>query len=138
MKGKVLELLYHSFDEKLTTEDQATLDRALSQFEELRTEKERLEKMRSLVQSSGEEGFHPFFAEKVVSRIRARKHEGDIFFNALVGLFRPVIIGAAILFFGLISYNIIKSGEFSLESAFGEPQVTLEQVIDPVLSLKLE
>ncbi|MBD3288174.1 hypothetical protein GF337_05165 [candidate division KSB1 bacterium] len=137
---KIERLLYRSFDAELSSEEQAILDQALTQSAELRVEKERLEKMRSQVQASGEKAFHPFFAEKVMSRLRDSKQsvQEDAFFNALVSLFRPIVIGSAILFLGLISYNIIRSGEISLASAFAEPQVTLEQVIDPALSLKLE
>ncbi len=141
MNKKILNLLYRSFDTELTSDESAQLNQALARSEELRAEKERIEEMRLLVHTSGEKAFHPFFTEKVMSRIREQKQgrgREDAFFDALVGLFRPVVIGAAILFFGLISYNIIKSGEISLESAFAEPQVTLEQAIDLALSLKLE
>ena len=141
MNKKILKLLYRSFDTELTPEESTKLEQALAQSEELRAEKVRIDEIRSLVQTSGEKTFHSFFTDKVMLRIRERKQElsrEDAFFDALVGLFRPVVIGAAILFLGLISYNIIKSGEISLESAFAEPQVTLEQVIDPALSLKLE
>lgn len=141
MNRKIFELLYRSFDADLSSTEQQQLHQALAQSAELREEKERIENMRSLVHAAGEKTFHPFFADKVMSRIRGKKRgliREDAFFNALVGLFRPVVIGSAILLLGLISYNIIKSGDFSIESAFAEPQVTLEQVIDPAISLKLE
>lgn len=68
-------------------------------------------------------------------RIREAKSAQETFWDSLVYVFRPVAIAAAI---NLISFNLIKSGDISLASAFAESEITLEQALDPTLSLVVE
>jgi len=137
MNSKILELLYRSFDEELNPNEQHQLEQALALSKELKKEKERIAKMRTLVSNSGEQTFHPFFAEKVMRRIREKQTQEN-FLDSLVHVFRPIAIAATISLIGLMTYNVFKSDDISLASAFAQPEVTLEHALDPTLSLALE
>ena len=138
MNSKILELLFHSLDGELTREEQQKLDQALAKSKELREEKERITQMRKVISNSRSQGFHPFFAEKVMRGIREAKNAQETFWDSLVYVFRPVAFAATILLITLISFNLIKSGNISVASAFAESEITLEQALDPTLSLVME
>jgi len=138
MNKKILDLLYRSFDDELTREEQQRLDKALSNSKELREEKIRIDQMRTVISDSCQESFHPFFAEKVMRQIREAERTQESFFDSLIYVFRPVAIAATILFIVLMSYNLVKSDNISLASAFAVPEITLEHALDPTLSLVME
>lgn len=137
MNSKILELLYRSFDRELNPNEQHQLEQALAGSKELREEKERIANMRTMISDSSEEKFHPFFAEKVMRRIREEQTQEN-FLDSLVHVFRPVAIAATVVLIALMSYNVLKSNEVSVASAFAQPEITLEQALDPTLSLALE
>jgi anti-sigma factor RsiW len=139
MNKKILELLYRSFDERLNPGEQKILDQALSDSAELRAEKNRIAQMRAMISDSSAKGFHPFFAEKVLRRIRTQAPPAaESYFESLIALFRPVAIAAAILFIMLLSYNLFTSEDKSLATALAEPEIRLEQALDPTLAWVME
>ena len=71
-------------------------------------------------------------------RIRIQDRAIENFFDSIVEMFRPVAIAAAILFIMLLSYNLVKSDKISVASAFAEPEIKLEQSLDPTLALVME
>ena len=62
----------------------------------------------------------------------------EIYFDSLISIFRPIVIGAAILLIAIMSYNVIKTDQLSLAGAFATPEVTLEEASDPTLTLAME
>jgi len=138
MNRKILDLLYRSFEEDLAPAQQQRLDRALAESEELRAEKHRIAAMRSMISDSSHKAFHPFFADKVLRRIREKSRSAESFFDSLIEVFRPVAIAVTILFIVLLSYNLFKSDSKSLASAFAEPEIKLEQALDPTLAWVME
>ena len=104
----------------------------------MRKERERIAAMRALISNSASQSFHSFFAEKVMQRVREEGSVQETFFESLVYIFRPIAIATAILAVALISYNLIRSGQISLASAFAEPEITIEQAFEPTLPLTLE
>ena len=138
MNKKMLELLYRSFDDVLTPEEQRQLGEALAKSKELQKEKERIAKLRTTISDSAAQSFKPFFAEKVVRRIREKESVQEAFVDSLFHVFRPVAIAIAMLLITLMSYNLIKSDNISLASTFVEPEVSLEQVLEPSLPFAME
>lgn len=139
MNKKILELLYRSFDERLNPGEQKIFDQALSDSSDLRAEKNRIAQIRTMITDSSPKGFHPFFAEKVLRRIRSQARPvAESFFESLINLFRPIAIAAAILFIMLLSYNLLKSEDKSLATALAEPEIRLEQALDPTLAWVME
>ena len=80
MNPKMLELLYKSFDATLTPNEQEELERALIDSEQLRSEKEKITKMRESISGTAENSFNPFFADRVMQRITAQKEESEELF----------------------------------------------------------
>ena len=141
MNKKIRELLYRSFDESLTPEEDHLLREALKNSKELQKEKERISAMRRSVSGSAAQSFKPFFGDRVMRRIEQSRREGknpDVFFESFLAVFRPIAVGAAVLVIALISYNMIKSNRISLAGAFAEPEVTLEEAYDPTLTFAME
>lgn len=141
MNKKDLELLYRSFDDSLTPEEQKQLREALGGSKALRKEKKRIASLRKAVSDHAAESFEPFFAERVMQRIkhsRQAEKSPDLFFESLFAVFRPIAVGAVVLLIILLSYNIIKSDRLSLASAFAEPEVSLEEAFDPTFVFSME
>lgn len=141
MDKKELELLYRSFDDVLTPEEQKQLEKVLASSKDLREEKKRVVSMRNAVSGSGVQSFKPFFAERVMRRIQQLKpteKSPDLFFESLMAVFRPIAVGAAVVVIILLSYNMIKSDRLSLAGAFAEPEVSIEEAFDPTVTLAME
>ncbi len=138
MDKRIRKLLYRSFDGSLTPEEQRRLEESLAKSKSLREEKQRIETIRRSVASSTSHTFEPFFAERVMRRIEQKKSQQEPFFDALLAVFRPVVVGAVVLVIGLVSYNMIRKDRISLAAAFAEPEVTLEEAYDPTLILEME
>lgn len=140
MDKKIVTLLYRSFDTKLGVEDDRKLSEALSQSEALRIEKERIFSLREKIAHGKQGTFKPFFADRVLEKIHTAEQvpEDELFFNSLYQLFRPIAIAATVLIIIVAGYNISTTGIISLESVFGIPEISLDDVYDPTLSLALE
>ena len=143
MDRKILELLYRSFDDKLNSEEQEVLNNALKDSPELQQEKERITLMRRTVSGSAEESFKPFFAERVMQRIKTqtsvKKETTEDFFNSLLWSFRRVAIAGVAAALILLAINFIEADSISVDSALSMPQLTLEDAwsLDDVIEEEL-
>ncbi len=141
MKKKILDLLYKSLDSELTARENQELNRALLESQELRDEKQKIAKTREAIYKTKAKSFKPFFAERVINEMRARRsnqNQAESFFNSLLIVFRPVAIAAVIILISLLSYNLKKTGNYSIAGALGESKTTLEEIVDPVYMLTME
>lgn len=138
MNKETLKLLVRSLDEKLSETEEKILSDALKDSEELRLEKQRLLELRRDISAAAVDGFEPFFAEKVMNRIESVK-KSNTAVNHIDRLFYFVfrkfaIIGAtAVLLF--VVYNFIQTGQISLSALFGIPEITYEEIIEPVFAI---
>jgi len=143
---RILELLYRSFDDDLSSSDLAELESALVVSEDLRKEKEQIASMREEVAASASAGFGYMFTERVMKRIRkerarssgAEKGIAPSLFESLLKAFRPVAIAGVACVLALMVYNIIDSRELSFSAALGMPQTTLEEALESPLASVLE
>ncbi len=141
MDKKMLDLLYRSFDAVLTFREQRLLDQALQNSVKLRKEKQLLEKMRSQMATAGSSKFRPFFAERVLSQIKARQAPTpvtDTLFESLVVMVKPMVLAAIIVLISLLFFNLKATDNFSVAGALGQEPEKLEQVIDPVYLMEME
>ena len=140
MNEKEIELLYRSFDDTLKPDEQKRLQEALANSKELRREKENIEAVRKALSSNKHQTFEPFFAERVMRRIKPVRQEknGDVFYDSLFTIFRPIAITATFIILGIMSYNLVKTDQLSWEGVIAVQEVTLEEAFDPTLSLNLE
>jgi hypothetical protein len=138
MTKKILKLLYRSFDEELSLVEQQQLEVGLKKSEQLLLEKQKIQELRAILSGNAKESFQPFFAEKVMHRIRTDGSISEqIFFDSLVKIFRPVIITTTIIIISLVTYNLFTGDEISLKTALGEPNLSIEHVIDPAVNMSL-
>jgi len=141
MNKKELELLYRSFDGELTREEERMLKEALERSEALRAEKRLIEGLRKAIAAGGNASFGPFFADRVMERIGegpAAAPEPNGFLRSIEAFFRPVALAAAGLSIVILCINLWVGGRVSLEAAFGVPEATLEEALEPTLPLVME
>lgn len=141
MNKNILELLYRSFDDVLSSKEQQRLEKSLVNSKKLQEEKKQITTMRDAISSDATQAFGPFFAEKVMQRITSlqdEKKSQELFFESLFSAFRPAVAIATAVLIALMSYNIVKSDHFSLANAFAEPEISFEQVFEPALPLITE
>ena len=141
MNHEILELLYRSFDERLTEEERKRLDQALAASDELRAERERIAAMREAISSTAASSFGPLFAERVMDRIR----EGDEpeaalepFFDSLWRFFKPLAGVAAAAVITIMTLNLRDSGALSLSAAFAVHRESIDSLLETPLESILE
>ena len=140
MDNKLKQLLYESFDRKLTTREQDILNKALTESVGLQSERKHIIEMRKKLSDSNKQKFEPFFADQVMSKVREihNQNNSSEFFESIALLFRPVAIAATVIIITIVSINLLKSNQISLEGAIAIPEVTINDAYDPLLDLNLE
>jgi hypothetical protein len=138
MNERILDLLYRSFDEELTPQEAKDLREALAASETLRGEKRRIEAMRKMVATSGQDTFKPFFAERVMRRVVEVREgrNGATLGEWLARVFPRVALAGAAVAAGLVIFNLVKADGISLAAAFGISEVPIEEILElPVESI---
>lgn len=125
MNKRIVELLYRSFDSKLTEAEQSELARALAESPELRREKVQIEETREFLRDGAERSFRPFFSARVLNRIKSERRQAD-FGASLLWAFRRVALAGAFALLLLIANNIFQSSSVSVDALLGLPQLTIE------------
>ena len=137
MTQEILKLLYKSFDVKLKKVEEKRLAEALNESGELRKEKRRIERMRDEITKSAATSFSPFFAEKVMREIDSIDESAmdlELMSEWLTYLFRRIAFGVAVAVIFLLIYNFLGFDQVSLAGAFGIPEITIKEVIEPVFA----
>ncbi len=140
MDEKILELLYRSFDSKLSRDEQNKLRQALEKSEELKSHKEELLKMRNSLKSDKPQGFGYLFADKIIQKIKnlEEKSKDELFFDSIISVFRPMAIAATFLLVFLVSYNVIIENGNLFNSSQQSMDITLAEAFDPFNELTTE
>jgi hypothetical protein len=135
MNQKILDLLYKSFEVQLTKHEQHQLERALADSEQLRAEKERIAVLRKSVAAGTNDSFKPFFADRVMQRIRAQREENEqeLFFDSLIHFFRPIAIAAIVLVIILTGYNMVGDNPLTGENGLAITEISVEDAFDPMM-----
>lgn len=133
MKTSAHDLLLRSLDSKLTPGEQEQLDKAMAQSEALRLEAEQLELLRQTVAGSVPRTFRPFFAERVLSRIRSEGSEMNplSFFDALFATFRPLALAAVVILVVMLSFNAVRNDGEVMAGVLSSDSVGVELAFDP-------
>lgn len=127
MKERVLNLLYRSFDQELSSEEQKELETALSSSPELQEAKKRIAAIRQMVKDEAVRSFKPFFSTRVMRSIRAVEEKSEDFFGSLIWSFRLVALVGAVAVVFLFAHNALESKNISLDSILAMPQLSLEE-----------
>ena len=113
----VKELLMRSFDQELTPQEKEALERALESSEELRQEKDDIEKMRKLISLSSP-SFSDSFIENTMNRVKNEQDENPQL-SQFISIFKRIAIsGAAAIVALLISIYFI-DGSLATDAIFG-------------------
>lgn len=132
-QGKILDLLYRSFDGILSTKEQKELDYALENSAALKNEKNQIEAQREAIsQSASGYSFNPFFAPQVMNRINAltgSQSYGEIFVDYLLLLFKRMALVSITLCLIMISYNILSDEILKLIDLLSPSPVTYEAML---------
>jgi len=140
MNKKILKLLYRSFDTPLNEYEEKKLKKALAESEGLRKEKERVENLRGMITESGDSSFSPFFADKVMREINTLSEETihlEMITDWLSLFFKRVAIAGAVVAAILIFYNLKDASQVSLAEVFNVPEITVEEIVEPVFTLEI-
>jgi len=140
-KIKIQELLYLSFDGRLSEEEQRQLEDALAGSPRLRKEKERIETLRREIGQQAARTFRPFFAERVMHTIATavKARNGlEKFTKSLQLAFRRVALAGATAILLLMVVNIVRTGDLSVAGALGLPQETLVEVLESPFDATVE
>jgi len=141
MKKKILELLYLSFDGRLSDEERRLLEDELARSPRLREEKKRIETLRGAIERGAARSFRPFFAERVMHAIaaaRPAKNGLERFAVSLQLAFRRVALVGATAILLLTIFNIVRTGDLSVAGALGMPQETLVEVLESPFDATVE
>lgn len=132
-QGKIIDLLYRSFDGILSPKEQSELDNALERQATLQEEKQRIEAQRKAVSQSAEGySFNPFFAHQVMNRINAltgSQSYAEIFVDYLEMLFKRMALVTITLCLIMISYNILSDEILKIIDLFSPSPVTYEAML---------
>ncbi|OGF97812.1 MAG: hypothetical protein A2Z06_04370 [Candidatus Glassbacteria bacterium RBG_16_58_8] len=110
-----------------------SVNKALSDSQELRAEKDRLIAMRNTLAAGSPGTFGARFAERVIERIHALddlESSREFFFQSLYRLFRPIACAAATAALAIMTLNMLERGEVSLAAAFALPQEEIGTILE--------
>lgn len=129
---KIIELLYRSFDDNLKEKEQKQLAETLENSKELRQEKELIAAQRQAVSDSAAQSFKPFFAERVMNRIKEiseKKNTLETFYDTFKAVFQRFAIAGAVIMLALIIYNLGIGDSLSIEEIFYASDFTFEEIL---------
>ena len=138
---KIMRLLYHSLDGELTAKERKRLRKALSGSEALRSEMAAIRQIREGIERSKKTAFSPGFVDRVIEQLKPASKANPFarpFSSELIHFFRPIAVAVCFLIALLAAWNMVTAGEFSISGLFGEPEVTVEEAYDPIITLLWE
>ncbi len=126
------ELLIRYRDGELPEADMAAVRTRLSTDPELQASLSWIEKVSAAVERTAAPAFEPFFATRVMARIRAESTSvSDLRYEALRWMFARVAVVSLVIVVALGAYSAI-GGAYSgtvIEAMLGLPEVTLESAM---------
>jgi len=116
MEGVNDDLFLQSLDGKLSEEQKMKLAEAISTDRNLKRNADQYVKLRAKLLRKEEDSFGPFFAERIINRIKSLKKEIDyqIFF-----FFKKYQLAAIGVVVALVVLNIVLSDNLSVKSVLG-------------------
>jgi len=116
MEGVHENLFLQSLDGKISEEQKAKLAEAMNNDRALKKNADQFVKLRTRLLRKEEDSFGPFFAERIINRIKSLKKEIDyqIFF-----FFKKYQLAAIGVVVALVVLNIVLSDNLSVKSVLG-------------------
>jgi hypothetical protein len=121
------EVLYRSFDARLTPSEKVALEKALAQSADLRKKQKSIAQLRQAIKQNAVQAFTPFFADRVMQQIYTISRVTEDFFTSLLWSFRRVAIPGLACLILLVGHNFMRKGKISAETFLSRPQLSLEE-----------
>ncbi len=96
------------------------------------------ERLNTLVYQAGVRQFGPFFADKVMNRIKGRRQTESEFFETFFRMFRRIAVAGVLTVVLLCTYNMLVSDSLTTANLLALPQWSLEEVMAPSYTDLLE
>jgi hypothetical protein len=110
------DLLLHSLDGKVTESEQQQLQQLLAENASLQKAQKDFTQIRSMLGEHEQATFGPFFAERVLNRIRTMQQEVEYQLFSFFKKYQLVALGIIV---GLFILNIVLADSLSLKSILG-------------------
>lgn len=114
--NKPKEILYKSFDDELSSEEQSVLDKSLIEDPKFRQEKEEIIQLRSAL-SVNQKSFDPGFADRVTTRLN--KEKSTLISHDFLRVFKSVAITGVAAIIALLITIYITDGTLNIDTIFG-------------------
>jgi len=126
MEGLHEDLFLQSLDGKISEEQKMKLAEAMNSDLTLRKSTDQFVKLRAELLRKEEESFGPFFAERIINRIKSLKKEIDyqIFF-----FFKKYQLAAIGVVVALVVLNIVLSDNLTVKSVLGFEDEQVENIV---------
>ncbi|MBU0517414.1 hypothetical protein KKA00_10405 [bacterium] len=138
MEEKLKNLMQKAALGELSPDERLLLNEAIKDSPELQAELTAFGKVSALVKESAADSFEPFFATRVLQRVKAESEGGLDLAAALGAVFRKVVIGAAVVIIGVTSYNVTSQWDereelSAVELAFNVPSLTIDNALNNIV-----
>jgi anti-sigma factor RsiW len=141
MNPRIRDILYRSYDETLSEQEQHELNQALKRSADLRREAQYIRDMRQELGSLPSVSFSEGFSDRVLKTVerlgRYRSSQPD-FGTALVFMFRRLAVAAVMTVFTLLSVYWISDTTILPDGVQSVSQVSIEEVLIPTYQVQLE
>lgn len=133
-KQKAEQLIYKSFDGRLSGEEQKMLESELQNSPAFKEEYEYLSRMRTAVSHTAKDSFEPFFEERLLGKLN-RSVKTESYFDAvskpLFASFGRIAVAAIIILVILISYNLNNGNNYAIDNLLGNSKTNIATAFDP-------
>lgn len=109
-----------------TSEEQYALERVLETNANLRQVQQRYQEMRNELKRKSQQSFGPFFAERIISKLKKRVQDIDYFILFFFKKYQLLAVGVLV---ALLTANIYLSDQLSFESVFGLEQESVDDIL---------
>ena len=120
------DLFLHSLDENLNEDQKTTLATAMNNNRNLKRNADQFVKLRTYLLKKEEDSFGPFFAERIINRIKSLKEEIDYQIFFFFKKYQAAAIGIVV---ALIVLNIALSDNLTLKSVLGFEEEHADDVV---------
>ena len=142
MDKKEKNLLFKYLDGELSKDEEFEFNKLVESSKSFRIEKQEFEQMREFISSNAEKSLKPMFETRVLNELNsnAGNYQKNNFSELLAVSFRKILAPALIIILFLLSFNLISSGEVSVNSALGiqNQNVSIEEAFNSTIDLAME
>jgi hypothetical protein len=123
-------IILKNLEGNTTSDEKEALERMLETNATLRQVQQRYQKLRSDLKRKNQQTFGPFFAERIITKLKKRVQNIDYFILFFFKKYQLLVVGVLV---ALLTANIYLSDQLSFESVFGLEQ----ESVDDILSIDL-